>query len=203
MAIQSTDFKILFIGASGPTDSQSWYSAWIPWHRLQPLDIGMAVSKMHEDSDPALRKAYEEVVHNRDLQYWKSTLLAQRLQEEEDATKAKLRKHGLGRKVSEQIKRQRKSYGEGAVFKDPPGWSPNNNEDDDESDLMLSPVKREVTANGSSEVSSGCYDNSDTEDFGQGTERPPRTNPDAKNSRMFATTSSTRASSSSENTPIG
>lgn len=65
-------------------------SCWVPWNRLQPLDIQMANSQLQEIDEQGmdyddLTKAYVEVIEqwdNHNIQYWIDKLLALRLTED-------------------------------------------------------------------------------------------------------------------------
>lgn len=114
-------------------------SCWVPWNRLQPLDIQMANAKLQEmDTQEMdygdLTKAYNEAIEqwdNHNIQYWIDKLLALRLGED-------------GIMVVKTTKVAKRKRMGSPMFKNPLGLSKflgKDNVDDDEE--LFSHVKKE------------------------------------------------------------
>ena len=168
MSMHCWTFSVTFQPASAPEKGLpnakiQPSSCWVPWNRLQPLDIQMAFSKKEETDDEDLAKAYTEAIEqwdNHNIQYWIDKLLALRYMSEDEG------------KIVKATKVTKRKRTDSPTFRNPLGLSKFlniDNVDDDEG--MFAPVKKEPkeedVINLSFEQDRSLYDHSDSEELQQ------------------------------------
>ncbi|MCJ1317059.1 hypothetical protein MMC15_002380 [Xylographa vitiligo] len=109
-------------------------SGYVAWHLLRPIDYAVIAQKQDDPiTRPSLKRAYSDLLHQYDLDYWKSALLAKSLVEEDPVNgKDSMDEDGSPKMIHRQKRKRTEFEAKGLRF--PPTFGAREVEDEEDDD---------------------------------------------------------------------